>query len=125
VPPPEDAGARAAGFDPDAALAWLRGAWSAESSTRWTPANPAAGQCSATALLLHRLHGLQLLKTRLPEGWHFYNARNGMRLDLTADQFSAPVLYDDLPATAAEALADTSEAQVAALTRRYQRQKAA
>lgn len=98
----------------------LRRAWSSASSTRWTPANPALGQCSATALVVRAAFGGDLLKTLVRfEGaaaWHFYNRIGGARFDFTAGQFAGPIGYDDQPATEAEALADTSPAQVAALT---------
>ena len=108
-----------AGLDPDTVQAGLRRAWTRASSTRWTPANPALGQCSATALVVQAAHGGELLKTRVAfegdEAWHFYNRISGARFDFTAEQFATPIRYDDLPASEAETLADTSPAQVAAL----------
>lgn len=69
--------------------------------------------------MVRAAHGGELLKTRVAfegtEAWHFYNRIDGTRLDFTAEQFAAPIRYDDLPATEAEALADTSPAQVATL----------
>jgi hypothetical protein len=64
-------------------------------------------------------HGGEVLRTRVPfegaEAWHVYNRIGGQRFDFMAEQFDAPIRYDDLPATKAEALTDSSPAQVAAL----------
>ena len=109
----------AGGFDPAAALARLRRAWSRETSGTWRADNPALGQCNVTAMMLHRLHGLEMRKTLLPAGWHFYNWHDGTRLDLTASQFAGPVPYDDLPATADEAHRGVTDAELDALTARY------
>jgi hypothetical protein len=94
-----------------------RRAWSRASSSRWTPGNPALCQCSATALVVQGAFGGEILKTRVPfeggEAWHFYNRIGGRCFDVTAEQFAAPVTDEDLPASEAEALRDTSEPQVA------------
>lgn len=68
-------------------------------------------------------YGGEILKTLVPfEGrtaWHFYNRIDGAKFDFTAEQFSAPIAYEDLLATEAEALIDTSSAQVAALAEEF------
>ena len=110
------------GFDPAAALARLRQAWSSETSSTWRADNPAQGQCNVTSLMLHRLHGLEMRKTRLPAGWHFYNWHEGARLDLTASQFTSPIPYDDFPATVEEARRGATSAELDALTTRYLRE---
>jgi hypothetical protein len=106
-------------FDPAEVEVRLRRAWSAGSSSRWRPDNPALGQCSATALVLHSIYGGEILKTPVPfEGRmapHFYNRIAGRSFDATASQFAAPPVYADEPSTPEEALADTSSAQVAHL----------
>lgn len=109
-------------FDRDAALAALRAAWSAGSSTKWTPGNPALGQCSATALVLRDRFGGELLQTPVGGLPHFYNRIAGTRVDLTEAQFGAGevVEYLDLPATEAEALADTSPKQRQHLAERFE-----
>jgi hypothetical protein len=99
----------------DRVLAAIRGAWSAASSTRWRPDAPATGQCSVTALLVQEILGGRLLKTPVEGAWHFYNEIDGQRLDLTDGQFARPIRYEDRPAEPAEALADTSSPQLAAL----------
>lgn len=96
-------------------LAAISGAWSSATSTRWRPDAPATGQCSVTALLLHEALGGRLLKTPVEGAWHFYNEIDGQRLDLTAGQFPRPMRYEDRPADPADALADTSPEQLAAL----------
>jgi hypothetical protein len=59
--------------------------------------------------------GGTICKTRVGDALHFYNWIDGQRLDLTQSQFSAPIAYDDLPATREDAMADTSQAQYEAL----------
>jgi hypothetical protein len=93
----------------------LREAWSNQTSTKWTEQNPARGQCSVTALAVQRLCGGEILKTDTPDGLHFYNRVDGVRRDLTASQFDGPIVYQDLPSGADEAMADTNPAQLDAL----------
>jgi len=93
----------------------LERAWSAETSTLWTADNPARGQCSVTALAVQKLCGGDILKTHTAAGPHFYNRIDGERFDFTAAQFGTPPSYDDLPSDAAEAMADTSPAQLETL----------
>jgi len=62
--------------------------WSIESSSKWTPQNPAKGQCGVTALVVNDIFGGEILKTLTPEGWHFYNKINGQLYDLTESRLS-------------------------------------
>ncbi len=66
----------------------LRKCWSIHTSGNWLPGNPAQGQCNVTALLVRANFGGEILKTRLPDGDHFYNLLNGQRVDLTDSQFN-------------------------------------
>lgn len=103
---------------PDALARLLPGCWSPASSTKWRVGNPAAGQCSATALLAHELLGGAILKTRVGADWHFYNLLDGVRRDFTESQFAVPIPYDDTPSDRAEAMTDTSPEQYEALRSR-------
>lgn len=103
---------------PEALLAALRRAWSAETGSGWRPDNPARGQCDVTALVVQDRLGGEILKTLLPEGWHFYNRVGGRRLDLTESQFAAPIAYQDLPSDRTEALAATRPGQYETLAAR-------
>ena len=89
--------------------------YSSASSTLWRLDNPAAGQCSVTALLLQEMLGGRILKTRVGQAWHFYNDLGDGRLDLTAPQFAAPIACDDLETDRMDAMSDTSEMQRTAL----------
>ncbi|MBW8447243.1 MAG: hypothetical protein K0M49_16605 [Arenimonas sp.] len=91
----------------DLALA-LEEAWSSGTSTKWTPDNPAKGQCSVTCLVVQDLFGGEILKTEVPGGTHFYNRIGGARLDMTISQFDHSVTFDNALSSRAEALADTS-----------------
>ncbi|PAE17402.1 hypothetical protein CHH91_04100 [Virgibacillus sp. 7505] len=91
--------------------------WSLQTSSKWTPANPAKGQCSVTALVIHDLLGGQIVKTAAPEGSHFYNIVDGVRLDFTASQFAETLLYEDIPSSRKEAFTDTNASQYEELRR--------
>jgi hypothetical protein len=99
----------------------LREAWSGDSSTKWSASNPAAGQCSPTALVVQDRFDGELLKTRSGAGWHFYNQIRGVRYDFTAGQFENPPEYMDLPASREEVMADCTEIQYQTLSERFER----
>lgn len=99
----------------------LRKSWSIHSSTKWTPANPAKGQCGVTALVIHDLFGGEIRKTRLSEGWHYYNEISGKRMDFTDSQFAEAIGYDDIPSSREEAFMDTNGEQYQYLQQAVQR----
>jgi hypothetical protein len=99
-------------IDRERVLRTLQNSWSHETSTKWSAANPALGQCSVTALTVQDRFGGRLLKTRVGEAWHFYNEIDGEVCDFTAEQFEEKVPYEHSPATREEALADTSLTQL-------------
>jgi hypothetical protein len=86
-------------------------AWSKESSSKYTPDNPAKGQCGVTSLVVQDLLGGEIVKTKLPEGWHFYNKIDGKYYDLTKSQFQEEIVYMHLPSIREESFMDTNEAQ--------------
>ena len=102
-------------FEKDRVAAALLESWSARTSGGWHADNPARGQCDVTALLINELFGGQILKTPLPEGDHFYNRVDGVRIDLTDSQFEVPIDYLDIVSGRSEALAGTSVAKYEAL----------
>ena len=89
----------------------LSKSWSLESSTKWNKDNPSVGQCGVTALVVNDLLGGEIKKTKLPDGWHFYNFIKNKRYDFTVSQFKERILYMDIPSNRAEAYADTNENQ--------------
>lgn len=89
--------------------------WSRQTASVWRGDNPAFGQCSVTALLAQEKLGGTLERTRVGDAWHYYNRIDGERRDFTAAQFASAITYRDVPCKAAEALADTSAEQLAAL----------
>jgi hypothetical protein len=112
-------------FDPDDVQRALRQAWSLSTARQWTPANPAAGQCNVTSLLIHDLFGGDLLKTLLPAGDHFYNRIGGRRYDFTASQFDQPIVYMDLPASRADAELGATHDELAELRAAFLSQRRA
>lgn len=98
-------------IEQDKILDAVRRSWSIGTSTKWTLANPAAGQCSVTALVVQDHFGGRLLKTRVGDAWHFYNELAGEACDFTSQQFTSPVEYTHSTATRDEVLADTSVEQ--------------
>ena len=108
-------------LDPQEVARGLRKSWSLATARQWTVENPAAGQCNVTALLVHELFGGELLKTRLPEGDHFYNRIGGQRHDFTDSQFSQPISYSDTLTTRSEAERGATGSEVAALRAAFAR----
>jgi hypothetical protein len=102
-------------FEPNQVASALRQSWSSATARQWTEDNPAAGQCNVTSLLVHELFGGELLKTRLPEGDHFYNRINGVRFDFTQGQFDHPIPYNDEPTTCEDAERGATNAELATL----------
>lgn len=100
----------------------LRKAWSLKTAVQWTPENPASGQCNVTAAVINDLFGGEILRTRLPNVWHYYNRIEGGRVDFTDSLFSspgalfdAPVNYDDEPTTRGAAMTGIPEREYEAL----------
>ena len=93
-------------------------AWSIHSSTKWSPENPAKGQCGVTALVVNDFVGGEILKTPVSEGWHYYNRINGQRVDLTDSQFEDTIFYEDIPSNREEAFSDTNRMQYDYLKKR-------
>ncbi|KKB75264.1 MULTISPECIES: hypothetical protein [Bacillus] len=89
----------------------LSKSWSIDSSSKWSHDNPANGQCGVTALVVNDILGGEVRKTKLPDGWHFYNFINGKRYDFTVSQFKEDILYMDIPSNRSEAFSDTNEKQ--------------
>ena len=69
-------------------------AWSRETAfpacrEDWSTANPAFGQCTITAMLVHDLFGGTIHRIRLAGGGtHYFNKIDGMYVDLTSSQFA-------------------------------------
>lgn len=89
----------------------LEKAWSIESAAQWSRANPANGQCNVTAAVVYDLFGGEILRTRYPDFWHYYNQVEGKRVDLTDSQFyrtgarvPSPANYDDCLTTREKAM---------------------
>jgi hypothetical protein len=66
-------------------------AWGRETSLdpdRWSPRNPAWGQCAVTALLVQDMLGGRLLRSVVQGTSHYWNLfPDGRELDLTLHQF--------------------------------------
>ena len=77
-------------FDEERVRTALESAWSLETAKQWSKENPANGQCNVTSAVVHGLFGGEILRTRYPEVWHYYNRIDGQRCDLTDSQFIKP-----------------------------------
>ena len=71
--------------------------WSLETAVQWTQENPASGQCNVTAAVVYDLFGGEILRTRLPGVWHYYNRLGGSVVDFTDSQFFAPGALFEAP----------------------------
>lgn len=63
----------------------------------WSLDNPTLGQCSITSFIVQDIYGGKVYGIPLPEGgYHCYNVVDGMRFDLTSEQFGGRELaYND------------------------------
>ena len=77
-------------FDEEQVRTALETAWSLDTAKQWSNENPANGQCNVTSAVVHGLFGGEILRTRYPEVWHYYNRIDGQRCDLTDSQFIRP-----------------------------------
>ncbi len=75
----------------------LQKAWSLDTAVQWTKENPASGQCNVTAAVICDVFAGEVLRTKLPGVWHYYNRIDGDRYDLTDCQFAAPGALFDAP----------------------------
>ena len=82
--------------------------WSINSSSKWTLDNPANGQCGVTSLVVNDFFGGDILKTKMPEGWHFYNKIGNKSFDFTQSQFFQKPIYLDILSNREEAFSDTN-----------------
>ena len=92
----------------------LSAIWSRETCApryrgEWSEENKTLGQCSITAFLVQDIFGGEVYGVPLAGGgYHCYNVVNGVRFDLTSEQFGEEkLLYDDkYPQSRAEHFAD-------------------
>ncbi len=109
-------------YDERCLRAALMNAWSLETAVQWTQENPALGQCNVTAAVVFDLFGGEILRTRLPEVWHYYNRIADQRVDFTDSQFTAPGArfatperYDDEVTTREDAMTGIPQREYDAL----------
>lgn len=86
----------------------LKNSWSLKSSSKWSLDNPAKGQCGVTSLVVQDTLGGEIQKTKVNEGWHYYNVIDHTRNDFTESQFSESIKYEDIPSNREEAFMDTN-----------------
>ncbi len=107
-------------FDEDRVRQALDEAWSLETAVQWSAENPANGQCNVTAAVIHDLFGGDILRTRYPEFWHYYNRIDGRRVDLTDSQFTRPGARFAAPDRYEDELSDKNAAMEGIPEREYQ-----
>lgn len=95
-------------------------AWSLETAMQWTKENPASGQCNVTTVVIHDLFGGEILRTRLPGVWHYYNRIDGKRVDFSDSQFDAPGALFEAPAAYDDELTSRDAAMQGIPEREYQ-----
>ena len=98
----------------------LSQAWSKDTSSygdRWTPENPASGQCAVTAALVQEQLGGDIVRIMFTDhsvtDSHYFNVLpNGERVDFTYRQFSRDVTFQPPLETDTQALVDATHAYV-------------
>ncbi|WP_299747371.1 hypothetical protein [uncultured Tateyamaria sp.] len=106
-------------FDEQTVRSALHGAWSLKTAVQWQADNPALGQCNVTAAVICDMFGGEVLRTRLPGVWHYYNRINDERYDLTDSQFKAPGALFDAPDAYADEVSSVSAAMTGIPQREY------
>jgi hypothetical protein len=112
-------------FDEQRIREALEKAWSPETAKQWSRENPANGQCNVTAAVVHDLYGGEILRTRYPTVWHYYNRINGERVDLTDSQFSRPNARFEAPKSYDDEISDWNAAMDGTLQSEYDALKGA
>ncbi len=75
---------------------WCKDTCAPRMQDRWTSDNKTLGQCSITAFLVQDIFGGDVYGVRLDDGnYHCYNIVNGIKFDLTSEQFDHELTYDD------------------------------
>ena len=75
---------------------WCKDTCAPRMQDRWTSDNKTLGQCSVTAFLVQDIFGGDVYGVRLDDGnYHCYNIVNGIKFDLTSEQFDHELIYDD------------------------------
>lgn len=97
----------------------LHKAWSLDTAVQWTEVNRASGQCNVTAAVVCDVFGGEVLRTKLPGVWHYYNRIDGVRYDLTDSQFTAPGALFDAPASYQDEASSVDEAMNGIPKREY------
>lgn len=97
----------------------LDSAWSSESAVQWSAENPANGQCNVTAAVIYDIFGGDILRTRYPDFWHYYNRIDGQRVDLTDSQFTRPNARFAAPESYEDELSDKNAAMDGIPQREY------
>jgi hypothetical protein len=85
--------------------------WSINSSSKWSLDNQANGQCGVTSLVVNDFFGGEILKTKVPKGWHYYNRIGNKSFDFTQSQFMEIPIYLDILSNREEAFSDTNTEQ--------------
>ena len=106
-------------FDENRIREALETAWSLETAKQWSSENPANGQCNVTAAVIHDLYGGEILRTRYPTVWHYYNRIDGRRVDLTDSQFSRPGARFEAPENYDDEISDRDAAMDGTLQSEY------
>ena len=76
---------------------WCRESCAPRLRPDWSEKNPTLGQCSITSFLVQDVYGGEVYGVPLAGGgYHCYNLVDGVRFDLTSEQFGEEKLvYDD------------------------------
>lgn len=79
----------------------IQQAWCRETSSeyeKWSPENPALGQCAVTALVIQDLLGGVLVRGKINGVSHYWNwLPSGDKVDMTICQFGDNIAFDEFP----------------------------
>ncbi len=76
---------------------WCKDTCAPRMRDRWNIDNKTLGQCSITAFLVQDIFGGKVYGIKMNDGnYHCYNVIGDVKFDLTSEQFSYKLEYDDL-----------------------------
>ena len=75
---------------------WSKNTCAPRMQDRWSKENNTVGQCSITAFLAQEVFGGDVYGIPLGDGnYHCFNVVNGIKFDLTSEQFDHPLDYEN------------------------------
>ncbi len=98
---------------------WSRDTSYPRTKARWSPKNPAFGQCAVTSLVVNDLYGGKIVYNK--DYHHYWNILdNGSEIDLTREQFGKGVVITGFTVASRDYMMHSEAAERAKTKKRYE-----